>query len=118
MRVLAVALGLVAMIGGAAAQDAALPVTVGGGAGNACPQVAKAGGEIPVHVGPGAAYEVYDRIAAGQTVFLCEKTRSWYGIVYGKADCGVSQPITPRQGYIGACNTGWVEMRALTATAQ
>jgi hypothetical protein len=118
MRGVALALALGMMIGGAQAQDAALPVAVGGGQGSACPQLAKADAEIDVHVGPGDAYEVYDHIAAGQTVFLCEKTTGWYGIVYGKADCGVSKPITLRQGYLGACNTGWVQMRSLTAAAE
>ena len=117
MRGAVAGLIFVVMTATALAQDAALAVAVGGGTGNACPQQGKATGDIEVRVGPGEKYEVYDRLENGETVFLCETAKGWIGIVYGKADCGVSKPITPRQGYIGACNTGWVSSRSLTATA-
>ena len=118
MRGAFLALGIALLASGAMAQDAAMPVAVGGGEGAACPQVGQASGEIEVRVGPGEKFEVYDHLKAGTKVFLCEKASGWYGIVYGKADCGVGAAITPRQGYMGACNTGWVNMRALTAAAE
>jgi hypothetical protein len=102
--------------GGAVAQDAALPVVVGGGAGNAC-ALGHAGGAIDVHVGPGEQYEVYDHLAGGEATFVCQSTRGWYGIVYGKSDCGVSKPIAQKQIYIGGCKTGWVSTKALAATS-
>ena len=111
--------GLVMMAGsaGAAAQDAAaMPVAVGGKPGvDACSVRGLAAGDVDVRVGPGEQYEIYDHLASGQSTFVCQSAGSWYGIVYGKADCGVSKPIAEQQIYIGGCRTGWVSARALTA---
>lgn len=101
----------------AAAQDAALPVVVGGHAGSACEARGLAAGRVDVHVGPGDQYEVYDHLQPGEVAFVCQATTGWYGIVYGSSDCGVSKPIPEQRIYIGACRTGWVSRRALTATS-
>jgi hypothetical protein len=103
---------------GALAQAGALPVPVGGTAGPACSQHGTAAAAIDVRVGPGEDYEVLDHLRTGETVFVCAGTKGWYGIVYGKADCGLNKPVTPRQAYIGGCKTGWVATRQLSAKAE
>src|SRR5690606_38726941 len=119
MRPLVAGLVVLAMAGAAGAQSFSLPVSVGGIEGAACATRGTVGGAVPVHVGPGNNYEVYDQLKPGDAVFLCERAgRDWYGIVYGKADCGVGQQIPQRQIYVGECRTGWVSTRAVTAAAQ
>jgi hypothetical protein len=101
------------------AQQGAMAVAVGGKAGvPACAARGIAQGAVDVHVGPGEAYEVYDHLSPGEAVFVCENARSWYGIVYGKADCGVDKPSADLIPYMGACKTGWVSTKALTAASE
>jgi hypothetical protein len=118
MRVLGLGLGLAMLAGGALAQSGATPVPVGGGNGAACPDHGTSSAAAEVRVGPGDSYEVLDHLKAGEGVFVCASAKGFYGIVYGLADCGVNKPVMPRQGYIGACKTGWVATKQLSATAE
>lgn len=103
------------------AQEQSLPVLVGGDSDlDACGAIVTVKGLMPiaanylnVRAGPGTQYPVVERINEGTEFFFCASSedRSWLGIVlfskHGE-DCGLGEPIFPRQAYEGNCRSGWV----------
>lgn len=107
------------------AQAGTVPVAVGGhgdldacmSQGQAKAPNADSGELLPVRVGPGAEYEQFGELEAGDVVNICDESGGWIGIVYGARDCGVGGPIAERKPYIGVCMTGWVPEKFIDVTA-
>lgn len=70
---------------------------------------------VPVRAAPFEAAAQIDRLPAGATFFICQRTfdQRWSGIVYDEGGaaaerCGVSAPAPERRDYAGPCAAGWV----------
>lgn len=70
---------------------------------------------VPVRAAPFEVAAEIDRLPAGASFFICQRTHDqrWSGIVYdegGQASerCGVSAPTARRRNYAGPCAAGWV----------
>ncbi len=105
--------------------DRRIPIIIGGDADyDACGGTGEVNGLNPrgdnflsVRSGPGSRYNEVDRIKPGQNVFLCDEAGNWFGIVYGKYDCGVMSPVATRQPYKGDCKSGWVSKKFVAITS-
>jgi hypothetical protein len=93
---------------------------------DACPSQAvpkdpPSGPGVEVRSGPGARYELVDRLAHGTVFYLCcpDESGAWVGIVYppdhsdpnsgaSAWQCGVSTPTRRRTPYSGPCKSGWI----------
>ena len=87
----------------------------------AVPKVPQAGPRLEVRSGPGARYELVDRLSHGTVFYLCwpDDSGEWIGIVYppdhsdpgsgaSTWQCGVSTPAPSRTPYSGPCKSGWI----------
>jgi len=109
----------------AAAPARAEPVYVGGEADyDACGSVGEVRGLNPngdnflaVRSGPGSKNKMLDKVFTGQSLYVCDEKGGWYGVVYGRGDCGVSSPIDMREPYSGPCRSGWVSARFVEIVA-
>lgn len=69
---------------------------------------------VGVYPGYSTELEVFDYLAAGNPVWVCERSidGSMVGIVYtilSDLDCGVTTPVEVETDYLGECDSGWVE---------
>ena len=74
----------------------------------------KIGGDgfLALRSGPSANARLIDKLREGDGVYLCDESGGWFGVVVyppnPMIDCGVNEPILPKQPYSGPCKTGWV----------
>jgi hypothetical protein len=123
--IVAAIVGSLVLLGPTLARGPVEPVLVGGDADfDACGAQGQVSGLDPngdnflaVREGPGTSYGKLDELHTGDVVNLCDEFEGWYGIVYGRGDCGVGTPIPDRNPYAGPCASGWVSMRYITPTA-
>lgn len=104
-----------------------VPVTIGGDeptegcAGTSTVSVRS--GTLNLRSGPGTGYAVVARLAAGQSVSVCERRpNGWVGVVVnrnvpGARDCGLSDAGPRRKAYGGPCESGWVLQKYLRLRA-
>ena len=103
---------------GASAQRARVPVMYGGAPGlDACGGLGRVrglqrGGDnfLSVRAGPGTHHREIDRLRNGRSVWFCDGSGDWIGIVYGAAgqECNVGSPVARKMPYPGPCRSGWV----------
>jgi len=69
---------------------------------------------LNMRAGPGTRHPVLARLAPGQSVTVCQRTKSgWVGVLVprnktGPRDCGASDAGPTPKAYTGACDSGWV----------
>jgi hypothetical protein len=108
--------------GGSTLGEAVVPVRIG----EQGPSFAACGGRgasrdsagaepVPVRAAPFEEAAEIDRLPAGATFFICQRTfdQRWSAIVYDEGGaarerCGVSAPTPQRRNYAGPCAAGWV----------
>jgi hypothetical protein len=69
---------------------------------------------LAVKSAPSLKAKRMDKIFKGQSLWICDENKDWYGIVYSrdeKQDCGVTSPVVKRKSYSGPCKSGWVHKK-------
>lgn len=75
-------------------------------------------GLVPVRSGPARSFRALTRLPIGTQVYLCDRTGTFVGIIYGEGSCGLDEPADRRAAYRGQCESGWVPRRAADAVAE
>lgn len=77
-------------------------------------------GGIMVFPGDSTDLDYVDTVIHRQSVWVCEVSEDWYGIVYSHdpdQDCELSSPEAVDRPYLGPCNWGWVKAQWVTIIA-
>ena len=112
MRALAI---LVLTAGAALADEAAVPVIVGGDPDIDACSFGEVSGLNPdgdnflaLRAAPSTNGALLARLAEGQNVWLCDQTGPWIGVVvHDETGCGFGSPIAEARPYGGPCKSGW-----------
>jgi hypothetical protein len=64
-------------------------------------------GSAAVRAGPGSGHRAIDEIGAGESVWIFDDNKGWFGVVYGveRVDCA---PVDNDRPYDGPGKSGWV----------
>ena len=77
-------------------------------------------GFLAVRSGPGAEFEMEDKVYNGQMLHYCDQRGPWIGVVYtqgGLQGCNVTTPWPRTLPYTGPCRFGWVHRNWVTIVA-
>ena len=80
------------------------------------------GKSVEMRAAPNASSGVVVVLEDGDLVHLCSVSTdgNWHGVIDGSdlnINCDIGSPVVEERGYVGACKSGWVDVKFIEVVA-